>query len=81
MVIRCRTAKWGLVAFHGAGLLGIVIEHFLPFDWGSQFPEQPPVLAMATSYVLYGFTACIVLVLLDTLLRRGVIAIEALRKR
>lgn len=71
-----RAARIALIVLHVAAALGVLIEAFLPFGTDGHGVERIAVLDFPVSYAVYGFVACVVLVLLGRLLRRAVMRDE-----
>jgi len=64
-------ARFALVALHGLAAISIIVELAVPIVIDEQHPsDRLPVLEFSGSYALYGFTACVLLVLLGIGLRR-----------
>lgn len=71
-----KTARIVLIVLHAAALVAVLTEWFYPFPADSHAVERVPVLDFPASYAVYGFTACVILVLLGLLLRRLVMRDE-----
>lgn len=69
-------ARYALVVLHAAALLVVCIEYLYPFSEAGHGIERVHALDFLASYALYGFTACVALVLMGRLLRRGVMRDE-----
>ncbi|HUF72873.1 MAG TPA: hypothetical protein VMR74_08245 [Gammaproteobacteria bacterium] len=68
-----RTAgRRAVVLLHVLALLTVVIELHLPLDYDGHGVERVGALDFPASYAIYGFTACVALVLLGRWLRRAV---------
>ena len=65
-----KTARIVLVLVHAAALAAVLTEWLYPFPADAHAVERVPVLDFPASYAVYGFTACVILVLLGLLLRR-----------
>lgn len=61
-----------VVLLHVLALLVVGIELFLPLDHDGHGVERVGALDFPASYAVYGFTACVLLVLLGRWLRRAV---------
>lgn len=59
-----------LIALHAAALLIVAIEFFRPFPVDAHAVERVHALDFLASYAVYGFVACVLLVLLGIVLRR-----------
>jgi hypothetical protein len=70
-------ARRALVAVHAAAVLAVVTELIHPFSEDDHGIERVRALEFAASYAIYGFFACVVLVLLGRLLRRLVMRRES----
>lgn len=69
-------ARFALVALHLAAVLVVLVELVLPFPADDHAVERVHALDFPASYAIYGFVACVVLVLLGRLLRRLVMRRE-----
>lgn len=69
-------ARRVLVVLHAAALLVVGIEYVHPFNAAGHGIERVHALDFLASYAVYGFTACVALVLMGRLLRRGVMRDE-----
>lgn len=65
-----------VVLLHVLALIAVGVEFLLPLDHDGHGVERVGILDFPTSYALYGFTACVALVLLGRLLRRAVMRDE-----
>jgi hypothetical protein len=81
---RARTPFWVtraaarrvLIGVHAAALAAVLVEIVVPFSAEPHAVERVHALDFAASYAIYGFVACVVLVLLGISLRRLVIRRE-----
>lgn len=64
-----RGARVALIALHLAALLAVLIELFHPIGDSGHGAERVAELEFLASYAVYGFVACVVLVLLGHVLR------------
>ncbi len=71
-----RGARIALIALHVAALIAVAIELVLPFPEDSHAVERVHALDFPASYAIYGFVACVILVLLGIVLRRLVMRDE-----
>ncbi|MEX2494583.1 MAG: hypothetical protein WD448_00760 [Woeseia sp.] len=69
-------ARIALIALHVAAALVVLIELVFPFPEDSHAVERVHALDFLASYAIYGFVACVVLVLLGRILRRLVMRDE-----
>ena len=69
-------ARRALIALHAIALLVVLIEIAMPFGADGHGVERVHVLEFPGSYAIYGFIACVILVLLGRLLRRLVMRAE-----
>lgn len=69
-------ARVAVVALHLAAVLTVLVELVLPFPADVHAVERVHALDFPASYAIYGFVACVVLVLLGRLLRRLVMRRE-----
>lgn len=69
-------ARRALIVLHAVALLVVVIELAVPFGADGHGVERVHALEFPASYALYGFVACVVLVLLGRALRRAVMRDE-----
>jgi hypothetical protein len=76
-----RAARFALYALHAAALLAIAVEIARPLDADGHGIERVAALDFPASYALYGFVACVVLVVLGRGLRRLVIRDERYYER
>lgn len=65
-----RGARIALIALHIAALIAAVTEFLFPFPEDGHAVERVHSLDFPASYAIYGFVACVVLVLLGIVLRR-----------
>ena len=71
-----RGAKVALVILHAGAAVAVLIELLQPFVGDSHAVERAHSLDFPASYAVYGFLACVLLVLLGRLLRRLVMRDE-----
>lgn len=76
-----RGAKIALVTLHVVAIVAILIELVRPFVGDEHAVERAHSLDFPASYALYGFTACVLLVLLGRVLRRMVMRDEDYYRR
>jgi hypothetical protein len=69
-------ARRALIALHAIALLVVLIELAIPFGVDGHGVERVHALASPASYAIYGFVACVVLVLVGRALRRVVMRDE-----
>jgi len=69
-------ARRALIALHAIALLVVLIELAMPFGADGHGVERVHALEFPASYAIYGFIACVVLVLLGRALRRVVMRDE-----
>jgi len=69
-------AKLVLITLHVVALLAVLIEWIWPFNPDAHAVERVHALDFTGSYALYGFFACVILVLLGLILRRLVMRPE-----
>jgi hypothetical protein len=69
-------ARRALIALHVVALLTVLIELIVPFGADGHGVERVHALDFLASYAIYGFVACVVLVLLGRVLRRWVMRDE-----
>lgn len=69
-------ARRALIALHAIALLVVLIELVIPFSEDGHGVERVHALELPASYAIYGFIACVVLVLLGRALRRVVMRDE-----
>lgn len=69
-------ARRALIVLHAAAVLVVGVELVRPLGADGHGVERVHALDFFGSYALYGFTACVVLVLLGRVLRRGVMRDE-----
>lgn len=69
-------ARLALVSLHVAAALAVLVEFIRPFPADSHAVERVHALDFLASYALYGFVACVVLVLIGRILRRLVMRDE-----
>lgn len=65
-----RGALVAVVVLHIAALLVVLIEFFWPFPPDAHAVERVHALDFLASYAVYGFVACVILVLLGIVLRK-----------
>ena len=63
-------ARIALIALHVAAFIAVAIEFFFPFPEDGHAVERVHALDFTASYAVYGFVACVILVLLGIVLRR-----------
>lgn len=66
-----------VVILHVVALIVVAVEFIQPLDHGGYGVERVSALDFSASYALYGFTACVALVLLGRWLRRAVMRDES----
>lgn len=71
-----KAARRAVVALHIAAILVIVLELLHPFDSDGYGVSRVQMLEFPGSYAVYGFVACVILVLLGRILRRLVMRSE-----
>jgi hypothetical protein len=76
-----RGAKIALVILHVAAAITVSIELLRPFVGDSHAVERAHSLDFPASYAIYGFLACVLLVLLGRILRRLVMRHESYYRR
>lgn len=69
-------ARIALVALHLAALVAVITEFLFPFPEDGHAVERVHALDFTASYAIYGFVACVILVLLGIVLRRLVMRDE-----
>ena len=69
-------ARRALIALHAAAAVAVLIELIFPFGDDGHAVERVHALDFWASYAIYGFIACVVLVLLGRVLRRLVMRDE-----
>ena len=70
-------ARIAVIALHIAALIAVVVELVFPFPAGGHGVERVHALDFPASYAVYGFVACVILVLLGIVLRRLVMRDES----
>lgn len=65
-----RGARVAVIALHVAALVAVLVELLFPFPEDEHAVERVHALDFTASYALYGFVACVILVLLGIVLRR-----------
>lgn len=65
-----------LVSVHAAAALAVIVEFLFPFSADEHAVERVHALDFIGSYAVYGFVACVILVLLGLVLRRCVMRSE-----
>ncbi len=63
-------ARIALAALHIAALAALLVEWLFPFSEDGHAVERVPALDFFASYAVFGFVACVILVLLGLVLRR-----------
>lgn len=76
-----RGAKVALLILHAGAAIVVLIELLRPFAGDSHAVERAPSLDFPASYAVYGFLACVLLVLLGRFLRRLVMRDEDYYRR
>jgi len=71
-----RGARIALVALHVAAIVSVLVELVRPFAADAHAVERTHMLDFPGSYAVYGFVACVILVLIGRVLRRLVIRPE-----
>jgi hypothetical protein len=71
-----RAARFALYVLHAAAVLVVAVEIARPLDADGHGVERVAALDFPASYALYGFVACVVLVVLGRGLRRLVMRHE-----
>lgn len=71
-----RGARIAVIALHVAALIAVVMELLFPFPQDSHAVERVHALDFPASYAIYGFVACVILVLLGIVLRHFVMRDE-----
>ncbi len=71
-----RAARIAVVALHAVALVAVLLELVFPFPEDSHAVERVHALDFPASYAVYGFVACVILVLLGIVLRRLVMRNE-----
>jgi hypothetical protein len=71
-----RGARIALVALHIAAVVSVLVELVRPFPADAHAVERTHMLDFLASYAIYGFVACVILVLIGRVLRRLVIRPE-----
>ncbi len=71
-----RGARIALIALHVAAFIAVAIELIFPFPEDGHAVERVHALDFPASYAIYGFVACVILVLLGIVLRRLVMRDE-----
>jgi hypothetical protein len=72
-----RGARTAVIALHLAALVAVLVELLFPFPEDAHAVERVHALDFPASYAVYGFTACVILVLLGIVLRRLVMRDES----
>lgn len=65
-----RAAMIAVVATHLAALVAVLVEFIRPVSTGGYVVKRVESLDFVASYAIYGFVACVLLVLLGILLRK-----------
>ena len=71
-----KAARRALVSLHAAAVAAVLVELLVPVGGEGHGVERVHTLDFLGSYALYGFVACVVLVLLGRVLRRLVMRDE-----
>jgi hypothetical protein len=71
-----QAARRALIGLHALALLVVLVEVAMPSGADGHGVERVRVLEFPGSYAIYGFIACVVLVLLGRVLRRLVMRAE-----
>ena len=71
-----KAARIALVALHGAAIVSVLVELLRPFPDDAHAVERIHALDFPASYAIYGFVACVILVLVGRILRRVVVRDE-----
>ncbi len=71
-----KAARIAVVALHVVAGIAVLVELLFPFPADSHAVERVHALDFSASYAVYGFTACVILVLLGIVLRRLVMRDE-----
>jgi len=69
-------ARTALIALHAAALAAVLAEWLYPLSRDAHGVERVPALDFFASYAVFGFVACVILVLLGIVLRRLVMRSE-----
>jgi hypothetical protein len=69
-------ARIALLALHVAAVVSVLLELLRPFPADAHAVERTHTLDFPASYAIYGFVACVVLVLVGRILRRLVMRPE-----
>lgn len=69
-------ARIALIVVHIAAIISVLIELIYPFPEDSHTAERVHTLDFLASYAIYGFVACVILVLFGLVLRRLVMRDE-----
>lgn len=64
-----RAARIAVVALHVVAGIAVLVELLFPFPEDGHAVERVHALDFSASYAAYGFTACVILVLLGIVLR------------
>ena len=72
-----KAARIALTALHLAAFVAVVVELLWPFPDDAHAVERIHALDFPTSYAIYGFVSCVLLVLVGRVLRRLVMRDEA----
>ena len=76
-----RAARIALVILHAVAAVAVFVELVRPFAGDAHAVERAHSLDFPASYALYGFAACVLLVLLGRVLRRAVMRDEDYYRR
>jgi len=71
-----RGARVALIMLHAAAIAAVLLELLMPFGADDHAVERIHALDFPASYAVYGFVACVILVLLGIVLRRIVMRAE-----
>ena len=71
-----KAARLAVVALHVVAGIAVLVELLFPFPEDGHAVERAPSLDFPASYAIYGFTACVILVLLGIVLRHLVMRDE-----
>jgi hypothetical protein len=71
-----KAARLAVVALHVVAGIAVLVELLFPFPEDGHAVERVHALDFPASYAVYGFTACVILVLLGIVLRHLVMRDE-----
>lgn len=71
-----KAARLAVIALHAIAGIAVLVELLFPFPEDTHAVERVHALDFPASYALYGFTACVILVLLGIVLRHLVMRNE-----